>query len=283
MNKTGIEYLDYTWNVTHGCTPVSAGCAQCWAKEMSIRLAGMNVRGYDKSDPFKVVCCPWKLDEPLKVKKPSRIGVSFMGDPFHSEITVDFLWQMFDVINSCDRHTYLILTKRPELAKQFFDKQVKEYGWGELPNHLWLGVTAENQEQADKRIPILLQIPAAVRFVSIEPMLGEVKLSQDWVDYLAGWDVEAQHTSACDPNSGCSGDCPEASQYQTEKLDWVIVGAESGQKRRECDPHWIRDIAGQCQDSDVPIFIKQMDINGKLSKDPADWPEHLRIQRYPNE
>ena len=95
MNRTNIEYLDYTWDPTHGCSPVSAGCRQCWALRMSKRLAGMGVRGYSKDNPFKVVCCLEKLHEPFKLKKPSRIGVSFMGDLFHDDVPFEFIWRIY--------------------------------------------------------------------------------------------------------------------------------------------------------------------------------------------
>lgn len=254
MNKTGIEYLDYTWNPMHGCSRASTGCKKCWAEKMSQRLAGMGVNGYSKEDPFKVVCLPDKLNEPSTVKKPSRIGVSFMGDLFHKDVQDSFINDIWETMMINDQHTYQILTKRPERMKEWIDKHI--YDQSAFKN-IWLGVSVENQEQADKRIPILLQIPAAVRFLSVEPMLERMDLSF-WFshgkpDEPEGWGI-----------------------------DQVICGAESGAGARPMNPEWARDLRDQCKYAGTPIFIKQLQINGRLIKDTNDFPLDLRIREYPN-
>lgn len=281
MNKTNIEYLDYSWNPTHGCSPVSPGCDNCWAKATSKRLAGMAVRSYWKYDPFKVTCCPWKLDEPLKIKKPSRIGVSFMGDLFHEDVPDNFIEQ---VLNICavSQHTFLILTKRPERMRDIFKMKEDRDGFYGHPS-IWLGVTAENQEQADKRIPILLQIPAAKRFVSIEPMLGAV----DLFDFF--WEQNPNFQPPRFLDEGETYTVPHRIRCD-ESPDWVIIGAESGAGRRYCEHHSIRKIVEQCQSAGVPVFVKQLHMLYKksqkkyatwVSKNPAEWPEDLRVQKYP--
>lgn len=181
MNKTDIEYLDYTWNPTHGCSPVSEGCRNCWAKTMSKRLAGMNVKGYSKDDPFKVVCCDWKLNEPLQIKKPSIIGVSFMGDLFHTNIFGKFINEVWMRMFNNQKHTFIVLTKRPENLYKWtmLAASCKHWRDSEIwPDNIWLGVSVENQRTADERIPILLEIPAKVKFVSVEPMFSEVNIIQ---------------------------------------------------------------------------------------------------------
>ena len=177
MQKTDINYLDYTWNPTHGCSPVSDGCKNCWAYKMSIRLAGMGINGYDKTDPFKVVCMPDKLDEPLKVQKPSRVGTSFMGDLFHKDIPFWYIDKVIGVIGQSPQHTFIILTKRHERMQEFFGYKPRV-----LPN-IWLGVSVENQKTADERIPVLIDTAAAVQLVSVEPMLNLVDLTS-WISEL---------------------------------------------------------------------------------------------------
>lgn len=240
MNKTGIEYLDYTWNVTHGCSPVSSGCANCWAKGTSKRLAGMGVRGYAKDDPFAVVCCPWKLNEPLLVKKPSRIGVSFMGDLFHEDVPHHFIRDVWDYMNATPRHRYMILTKRPKTMLEFIQDYVK-YWRGVLPN-IQLGVSVEDQQTADERIPLLLQTPAAVRYVSYEPALGPVDFGGIWA-YCPTHDFEGGF---------CGGPCSDR-----QMLDGIILGGESGPGARPMHPGWARSVRDQCQAAGVPFFFKQ--------------------------
>ena len=230
MNKTNIDYLDYSWNPTHGCSPISDGCRSCWANIMAKRLAGMGARGYSKEDPFKPTFCPWELDKPLRIKKPATIGVSFMGDLFHEDILDHQINSIFLKMINIDWHTYLVLTKRPERMADFVSIGT---GWrGKMPN-VWLGVSCENQARADERIPILLQIPAAKRFVSLEPLLGPV-------------DLPGKHGSGY------------LEHYKdNETLDWVIVGGESGPGARPMHPDWVRSIRDQCQEAGVPFFFKQ--------------------------
>ena len=121
MNKTEIPYLNYTWSPTHGCDPVSSGCDGCYAKAMSIRLAAMGVKGYDKADPFKVVCMSDKLQEPFRKKKPAVIGVVFMGDLFHKDVPWNFQYKVFEMMCLSPQHTFIVLTKRPEIMRNAYD------------------------------------------------------------------------------------------------------------------------------------------------------------------
>lgn len=242
MNKTGISYLDYTWNPTHGCSHSGTpGCDHCWARDMAKYLAGMGVKGYSKDEPFRVVFDSSKLSEPHKVKKPSIIGVSFMGDLFHDNIHWASVGNILQVIAHNTHHKFLLLTKRPEKMAHIIHVYNDIFG---LPKNLWLGVSCENQETANERIPILLSIPNVKRFVSFEPLLGKIN-------------------------------------YDLSELDWALIGAESGSGMRQCDIGWVRNLASQCWDADIPVFIKQIHQDGKLIKDINQFPEDLRIQEFP--
>jgi len=241
--STKIEWATETWNPIIGCSKISPGCQNCYAERMAVRLANMNHVAY-----YQAVTCPgphqqpnkWNgktylvesaLNKPFMWKKPRRIFVCSMSDLFHESVPFEWISMVYECVASNPQHTFLFLTKRPERMKSYFDyiqKTFKDAGsqYIQLPN-LYLGVTAENQEQANKRIPILLQIPAAKRFVSIEPMLESVTLKQ--INYL----------------------------------DWVIVGAESGPGRRECHPEWVSNVVDQCKQSSIPVLVKQLYINGK--------------------
>ena len=231
--KTKIEWCDSVWNVVSGCTKISTGCKFCYAERMSKRLAGRY--GYPKDEPFKVTLHPDKLQQPLHWKKPRRIFVCSMSDLFHEKVDWNFQYSIFEKMYWCPQHTFLILTKRPAIMKKALDniyfhlhRNVNLKGF--LPN-LHLGVSGENQQTADDRIPILLQIPAAIRFVSVEPMLSPVDLPPIYMD---------KHR-----------------YFETGTLDWVICGCESGLNRRECKIEWMRSLKNQCVTAGVPFFLKQ--------------------------
>ena len=239
---TKIEWATESWNPITGCTPVSEGCEHCYARRMAQRLKGRF--GYPEDDPFRVTFHPDKLDQPLHWKKPRMIFVCSMGDLFHkdvphhtyieNEVPVNHI---YITAKRCPQHIFLILTKRPKVMKSFFS-WITAFG-GKIPDNLWLGVSVENQQRADERIPILLQIPAAKRFVSIEPMLGPVELDHKyrrrWNDKIPAWEMS----------------------WMLQDLDWVICGGESGPGARPMHPDWPRSIRDQCQAAGVPFFFKQ--------------------------
>lgn len=255
MANTGIEYGQVAWNPVTGCTKISAACQNCWAERMAKRMAGRC--GYDKDEPFKVTLHPDRLEQPLKWKKPRVVLVSFMGDLFHEDVPTTFIDQVLEIIASCPQHTFIALTKRPEnLEHKIYgtttDNPFRQLGGGDYLANLWLGVTAENQARADERIPILLQIPAAVRFVSVEPMLGPVDLNK----YL-------YPQRLCDGHSAWQRDedCP-----RRPGLDWVICGGQTGPGARPMHPDWVRSLRDQCITADVPFWFKQW---GEWSPTPA--------------
>ena len=226
MSKTKIEWADEVWNPVTGCTPISEGCQNCYAKRMAQRLKGRF--GYPEDEPFSVTLHADKLHQPLKWKKPRRVFVVSMGDLFHVCVRMTDLTYILDIISKCKWHTFMILTKRIDRASKIMDNPI----WWEENKHVWLGVSCENQQRADERIPILLQIPAAKRFVSIEPMLGPMDLCQDL---------------AYPPFLGVG------------RIDWVIAGCESGPNRRQAKRKWFRELKDQCVAAGIPFFLKQME------------------------
>lgn len=275
MSKTKIEWVKntdgtkgMTWNPVTGCTKVSPGCAHCYAERMARRLAGRC--GYPEAPHhFDVTLRPDRLEQPLRRKKPTTYFVCSMSDLFHEDVPDDFILRVWRTMDDCPQHTFLVLTKRPSRMLSFVGRRLwrKRWGdwrkrWGELttckvdsrvcgitlPN-VWPGVSIENQTAANKRIPLLLQTPAAVHFVSLEPLLGPVNLyPRRWLNpyperFTNGFDA---HTAQ-----------PRYRDVERPKLNWIVVGGESGPGARPMDPQWARDIRDQCQAAGVPFFFKQ--------------------------
>jgi len=299
LGKTKIEWSEYSWNPVSGCTPISEGCQNCYAKRMANRLRGRC--GYPADDPFRVTLRPERLGEPLRWKEPRRVFVCSMGDLFHEDVPFEFIASVFGVMANSSQNTYMVLTKRPQRMKEFFDwlslsaasyyardhrtvpydddrinvfimKIASEYGinldfmrkWPLF--NVWLGVTAENQARADERIPILLQIPAAVRFVSVEPMLGPVDLTR----------IVYDRQTVIDAIRGLHGwPLPHA---EGPKLNWVICGGETGPGARPMRLNWVRSLRDQCQTAGISFFFKAWgeygpnwlnDDNGKIEG--SEW------------
>lgn len=170
-----IEWTDATWNPVTGCTPISTGCQNCYAKNLARRFPFVH-GGLDLAVNDFCIVIPHhdRLEIPLRWKKPRRIFVCSMGDLFHEDVPFNFIEKVIFAMHEADQHDYMLLTKRPDRAKGFWDWMQRKWGNWKCATYIWLGVTAENQEEAVRRIPVLLKIPAAKRFVSIEPMLGPV-------------------------------------------------------------------------------------------------------------
>ena len=173
MNRTGIQYLDYTYNpIAMRCTRVSEGCDNCWHLRMCKRHVGnekLSDEMREARDGGPPAMMHDELTAPFRLRKASFIGVEFMGDLFHETIPESFFVMVWDVMVECPQHTFMLLTKRPERAKEMIPAEAE---------NIWVGVSAENQRTADERIPVLLQIPAKVRFVSMEPLLGPVDITR---------------------------------------------------------------------------------------------------------
>lgn len=233
--STKIEWAEETWNPVTGCTPVSEGCRYCYAARFAKRLAGRH--GYPRDNPFAVTVHRDRFEAPLRWRKPRRVFVCSMGDPFFEGVPERVTRTVFAVMCEASRHTFLVLTKRARRMSALCRT------WDPLPENVWLGVTAETRRCADARIPYLLECPARVRFVSCEPLLEPVELMRG--------------------------------------IDWVIAGCESGPRRRPCSPHWLADLAEQCDTLAVPLFVKQVDTGDRVSHDPTEWPAALRRREYP--
>lgn len=239
MGKSKIEWTQKVWNPVTGCTKVSEGCRNCYAERMSKRFAG---RGRIPEDGFKVTLHPERLNEPLRWKKPSRIFVCSMGDLFHKDVPLSFILKVFDRMEQAKQHTFIVLTKRPGRLLEF----CATYGIGSMndwPSNIMAGVSVEDQATANERIPLLLQTPAAKRFVSYEPALGPVDFSQ----YFG---------CTCGDEEKCHG-CPPYISHGAKRLDWLIMGGESGPGARPMHPDWARSVRDQCKIAGVPFFFKQ--------------------------
>lgn len=210
--QTSIEWTEQTWNPAVGCNKISPGCAHCYAEVMARRLKAIGVKGYENG--FKVTLLPSRLQEPLNRTKQTVYFVNSMSDLFHKEIPDDYIRQVFNVIRKCPQHTFQVLTKRADRMAAFF----KNY---EPPYNAWLGVTVEDRKHGLPRIQFLHQVPAFIRFISVEPLLedlGEIIL---------------------------------------DGIHWVIVGGESGPKARPMEQEWVLNVRYQCEQQDVAFFFKQ--------------------------
>lgn len=228
-NYSKIEWCDSTWNIVTGCTKVSEGCRNCYAEGIAHRFWG-------ERKFTDVQTHPDRLDAPLHWKKPRRVFVNSMSDLFHKDVPFEFVDQVFATMAWMQEHTFMVLTKRADRMEEFFNEAGNPSRRHILPN-VWLGVSVENQQAADERIPLLLKTPAAVRFVSVEPMLRPV----DITSYLNSLYI--------------IGNVPENTIYEPP-LDWVICGGETGPNARPMHPDWARSLRDQCQAAGVPFFFK---------------------------
>lgn len=268
--RSSIEWTDTTWNPVTGCTKVSPGCDHCYAETFAERWRGTS--GHHFEDGFDIVLRPERLTLPLRWRRSRRIFVNSMSDLFHDQVADEFIARVFAVMAVAERHTFQVLTKRHGrmrslLRSAAFGELVLKHAplvamrvgldptWaarmanpddGPLPN-VWLGVSAEDQKRADIRIPALLDTPAAVRFVSAEPLLGPIDLKQAVIrmgDQRGhGLTASYVHTAGC-----CA---------RFHGIDWVIAGGESGPKAHPMHPDWARNLRDQSTRAGIPFFFKQ--------------------------
>lgn len=284
---TNIEWCEETWNPVVGCSKVSEGCKNCYALRFAWRLAQnpevdleryqetvINI-GVDKKHPWpewtgRIAYFPERLEQPLHWRKPRRVFIASMGDLFHPAVDPLFQDKIFRTMAMPEaaNHTFLFLTKRPDEAYKTYC--LFESDW---PSQVWMGVTAENQEQADKRIPVLLQIPAAKRFVSIEPMLSEVDI---WNELIGVYGPHCERD--CD---SWERDCPG---YNCEDwlhgLDLVICGGETGPGARPMHPAWVRSLRDQCQAAWVPFFFKGWGDWVASTQTETNWPRPMKSHTF---
>jgi protein gp37 len=268
------------------CVKCSPGCANCYAEGINLRLG--NGREYLHRNVDDIEFRLVNLEDPLKWRKPCMVFVNSMTDLFLEHIPDEMIDQVFAIMALAPQHTFQVLTKRAKRMEDYFattnspgyerrdkiDNQAGEFGachcnldapnrWP-LPN-VWLGVSVEDQIRADERIPLLLQTPAKIRFLSCEPLLGPINLDRDLPSGVCTW----------------SG------------VDWVIIGGESGPKARPCNIEWVSDIVDDCEAAGVPVFVKQLGaravndlqepllLRDRKGSDPSEWPEDLCIRQFP--
>lgn len=209
---TKIEWTEMTWNPTVGCTKISPGCKNCYAEKMAERLMAMHTPGYENG--FQLTLLPNRLNDPLSRKKPTVYFVNSMSDLFHEDVPFHYIDSVFEVVRRAHWHTFQILTKRADRLAEYFEDRV-------APDNAWMGVSVEDRKYGLPRIDHLRQVPARVRFLSVEPLLedlGEMNLTG---------------------------------------IHWVIVGGESGPKARPMQPDWVLSIQEQCEEQDAAFFFKQ--------------------------
>lgn len=218
--RTGIEWTEVTWNPVTGCDRVSPGCDNCYALALAKRLKAMGSSRYQNDgDPrtsgpgFAVTCHEDLVELPLSWRKPRLVFVNSMSDLFHPAVPDDFISRVFDTMKACEQHTFQILTKRPQRLAAIAD----QLPW---PSNVWMGVSVENAAYRF-RIDHLRRVPARVRFLSIEPLIGDV------------------------------------GQLDLADIHWVIVGGESGPNARPVQQEWVTSIRDQCVDAGVAFFFKQ--------------------------
>jgi protein gp37 len=280
MKNSKISWTDATFNGWIGCTKVSPGCEHCYAEALDHRW-GNDRWGKGKARGLTSEA-NWK--KPIQWNKEAAVaGVrtkvfcASMSDVFDTEVPDEWRLKLFDLIMNTQNLDWLLLTKRPEEMLKFYKEKMT---FGAPTKNIWLGTTVENQEMANKRIPILLSIPGVIHWLSVEPQLGPVDLSK----------------IAC---SSCEGEPKHMGVlYGSERIDWVISGGESGHGARPFDLKWARNLRDQCKEAGVAFFVKQFGHNwvsdnakemvrpaimNPHSKwdDPQFWPEDLRIQEFP--
>lgn len=280
MAATSIEWTQLTWNPVTGCDQVSPGCAHCYAQALAKRLKAMRLPRYQAdgnpatSGPgFRVTLHPDALGLPLLRRRPASIFVNSMSDLFHRDVPDDYIGQVFAVMALARRHTFQVLTKRHGRMRSLLGdgnwrmrvavqmERIESYSLEcqppgapllPLPN-VWIGVSAEDHKRAALRVPALAQSPAAVRFISAEPLLGP----------LGDVDLTA--------------------------VDWCIIGGESGPHARPVDVGWVRELIAACRQAGTAVFVKQLGTawarsNGLAGKGTVQdtWPADLRIREYPH-
>jgi protein gp37 len=322
--ESKIEWTDATWPVVKGCDYVSPGCANCYAADLihrhaqhpnekiSLPLAGLTeVRNGRARWTGKVYLNEPHLNDPLKWKKGRMIFVPSHGDLFHEDVPDEFICRVFKVMGQAKQHTFQVLTKRAERMQQFMREQTNAHAirsledaqfcvqWP-LPN-VWLGVSVENQTTADERIPQLLNTPAAVRFLSCEPLLDAVDLTRIWLKDRSGyWNaLTGKLTFRITLDAGGEA-WAETEDAITGRIGWVIVGGESGSGARSFNVDRARTILEQCRGATVPAFVKQLgakpvcddpvypdlrvlnQMADPKGGEPEEWPADLQVREFPN-
>ena len=262
------RYWDKPWSLVSGCTPCSPGCDHCWSAAMANRFYNklpdmpakqpclLRVKDGNRYEfSGNIITHLDRLSIPLKRKNPTVYAI--WNDFYHEKVTLKFWRDAYEVMGVCKQHIFLILTKRPkEMNMYHYHNEYRE-----VPGNIWHGLTVCNQQEADEKIPVFLKVPGK-KYLSIEPMLSEIKLGgfdgktyRPWFDHVA----------------------------QPRMIDAVILGGETLGNRpgREMKIEWAESIADQCESAGIPLFIKQIHLNGKISKDISEWQDKLQRRELP--
>lgn len=241
-DHTAIEWTDATWNPVTGCTKLSPGCDHCYAERFSERFRG--VAGHPFEFGFDLKLRPERLEQPLQWRRPRRIFVNSMSDLFHKEVPLPYVDRVFEVMERADWHAFQVLTKRSSRMRDYVNAR---YGIGRAPLHIWLGTSIEDRKRIS-RIRHLQRTVAAVRFLSIEPLLGPL------------------------------------GEIDLTGIRWVIVGGESGPNARPMGVDWVREVRDQCVDARVAFFFKQWGglrpKSGGRSLDGREWSQWPASERH---
>lgn len=298
-DRTDIEWADATWNPIGGCSRVSEECRNCYAEVMAARFSDPGQWGHglarrvklrdgttDHRWTGKLVLHEHKLDQPLRWKKPRRIFVNSTSDLFHENVPDEWIDRVFAVMALAPQHVFMVLTKRADRMREYFSARKEGDPWAEASDHIaeligmeeatyvleprdiplhnvWLGVSVGDQTAADERIPELLATPAAVRFVSAEPLLGPVDLARPTFGAI-------HCANRCADGCLAMGDEECARCLGGGEIDWVIVGGESGPGARPMHPDWAREIRDQCVAAGVSFFFKQWGAWGPYDRSRTD-------------
>jgi protein gp37 len=211
--RSAIEWTEATWNPVTGCSKVSPGCAHCYAETLSLRFRWSERAWTPANAEENVVLHPERLDQPIRWRRPRTVFVNSMSDLFHELVPLEFIQQVFEVMVAAERHVFQVLTKRHERLVEL----ASELPW---PENVWIGVSIENRRWVE-RADYLRQVPAAVRFISAEPLLGSL------------------------------------GELDLDGIDWLIVGGESGHRHRPVRAEWVRELRDRCQADEVAFFLKQ--------------------------
>ncbi len=210
-----IEWTEMTWNPVTGCTKISPGCDNCYAERFAERFRG--VPGHPYEEGFDLTLRPHRLEQPLTVKQPKTIFVNSMSDLFHKEVPFDYVDQVFDTMEKADWHVFQVLTKRSSRMRDYVNKRYRNKF---VPTHIWLGTSVEDGRRKS-RAKHLSQIRNAIRFLSVEPLIGPI------------------------------------GEIDLTSIDWVIVGGESGPGFREMKEEWVAEVHRQCEEQGAIFFFKQ--------------------------
>ncbi len=342
-DKTHISWTQATWNPLVGCEKCAPGCASCYAIKVVHRMAsnpntkirqanaGLTVRlGNGVMDwTGRIRLLSERLTQPLRWKQPRMIFVNSLSDLFHPDVPFEFIDRVFGIMAYCPQHIFQILTKRPTRMLEYFQSRDYDQECGTFPKevwngawragvpekqveadydvewplrNVWLGVSVANQADADRDIPILLQVPAAVRWVSYEPAIGPINFNA-----IAVKDGTDGVSSGLDVLNGCRWWCSDQGDYGEERkrLDWLVIGGESGPQARLFNLQWAWDVVAQCRQAGVACFVKQLGaqpytrcllmqtadgphyasisllLKDKKGGNMAEWPEDLRVREFP--